>query len=132
MQQVAVPKNSISSRIKKMCHLHGQVKCRVKSMSRTSVYVTFLTVPDQALVDKITAELDTCQAHGDTMNDTRYYTGTSIDFRYKAPVSDEMVNKYKEIKAKFNPMDFNSMYHFRKELEFKFGYPMARNLLDNY
>jgi hypothetical protein len=89
--------------------------------------VTFKTVPSNQLVDKIKA-LETSEAHGDIMNDTRYYTGTSIQFSYDFTVSDDDLNMARKIKNQWGDLsskpwsDLRSIYwHIEKEIKETLG-----------
>ena len=94
------------------------------------------------LKSHITAELlevikgmETVEAHGSIMDDTRYYTGTSIQFRYEFEPTAEELEKAEKCFQKYSEWDKESNqgrnsfnYHFRKELTEELG-PSANIIL---
>ncbi len=114
----------MTKQIKALCKKYG-VKNSVKT-SGSIVYVTFKSCPPSELVAAIEA-LSTLEAHGDLMNDTRWYTGTSIHLRYKFEPSPADLGTFEAIKESYA----EHSYHFQKAVVEKMG-PAGRNILDNF
>lgn len=115
---------SMTKQIKALCKKYG-VKNSVRSSSG-AVYVTFKSCPPLELVQAIEA-LSTLVAHGDLMNDTRYYTGTSIHVRYNFEPSPADLGAFEAIKDSYA----EHSYWFQKAVVEKMG-PAGQNILDNH
>jgi hypothetical protein len=110
--------------IKALCKQYG-VKNSVRKYSG-SIYVTFLSCPNDDLIKAIKA-LETVEAHGDLMDDTRWYSGTAIHLRYRFEPSPADVGIFEAIKESYA----EHSYHFKKAVVEKMG-PAGQNILDNY
>lgn len=120
---------TLSNQIKKLAKAFGKVDCRVKTYGKTCT-VSFLSRPSQELIEEI-KKLDTCEAHGDLMDDTRWYSGTRIQFRYDFPVSEVDQEKFEAMKAAVNVRDFKEVYHFKNLTKETFGDILGQRFLDH-
>lgn len=96
------------------------VKIKTSKYYRTTT-VTFLTQPSLELIEKIKA-LSTCEAHGDIMDDTRWYSGHSVQVRFEYEVSPEVkaeADKLHQEIAAWNDSHHIKYYHFDKAMEEK-------------
>ena len=105
---------TISKQAKKLANLAG-VKTKIRS-SNSFVYVTFLSEPNQELVDSIRA-LETIEAHGDSLNDTRYYTGESVEFAFQYEIPADTMAFFEAIKNRFA----DHGHHFRQAVKNEMG-----------
>lgn len=121
--------NTLSNQIKKLSKAFGKVDCRVKTYGKTCT-VTFLSRPSSELLEEI-KKLDTCEAHGDIMDDTRWYSGTRIQFKYDFPVSETDQEKFEAFKKQVNVRDFKDVYHFKKNVLEHFGAILGQRFLDH-
>jgi len=83
-----------TQQIKKLLKTEN-VKNSVRTYGRT-IYVTIKSACSNELMEKIRS-LDSTEAHGCTYDDTRYYTGTAIAFRFEAPVEETHVQAIEQI-----------------------------------
>lgn len=120
--------NTLSNQIKKLAKAFGKVDCKVKTYGKTCT-VTFLSRPSSELIAEI-KKLDTCEAHGDIMDDTRWFSGIAIQFRYDFPTSEVDQQLFEEIKAEVDPKDFKAVYHFKKKVLNLFGDILGQRFLD--
>ena len=100
------------------------VKTKVKTQNRF-IYVTFLSEPTNELVEQIRS-LETVEAHGDSQNDTRWYSGQSIQFRFEYIIPQPTVSQFDAIKASFSKTDI----HFHRAVRAQMG-ARGRACLDN-
>ena len=105
---------SISKQAKALANRAG-VKTSVRSYGN-SVRVVFMSEPTQALVDAMDA-LSTSEAHGDLMNDTRYYTGVSIHFSFNYEIPAETMAQVEAIRAQYA----QAGYHFEQAVKAQLG-----------
>lgn len=127
----------LSRQVKKFFTQNG-VKTRVKS-HYSSIYVTILSSCSDTLLDEAKA-METVEAHGDCQNDTRYYTGVSIHYRYELDLSPEQIEtaRYLDYQYSGPSWDGNSRrHHLHKTLCEKIGTAAAhmvieKNIIDYY
>lgn len=110
------------------------IKSSVRSEYR-QVYITYLSEVSGAIHEEIKA-METLEAHGDSMNDTRYYTGTSFNFQYEFPANEAAVNKANEIIKNWGGVelinsDHSKGYHANKDILEAVGYPIYRAYMKN-
>lgn len=105
---------SISKQAKKLANLVG-VKTRIKTSG--SVYVTFLSEPTNELVSTILA-LSTSVAHGDLMDDTRWYSGQAVYIRYQYEIPAETMAQFNAIKSQYGDLG----YHFEQAIKNEMGF----------
>lgn len=120
----------LSRQVKKFFTQNG-VKTRVKSHYR-SIYVTILSQCPDILLDQAKA-METCEAHGDSMNDTRYYTGNSIHFRYDLEVTQEQIETARYLDYQYSGVswDGNSRrFHLENKLVEKIGRAATRMIIE--
>lgn len=105
------------------------IKSSVRS-ERKTVYITYKTEISNELHDKVVG-MQTLEAHGDTMNDTRYYTGVSFTFYYSfdantasIDTANQIINNWGGIKL-ING-DHSKGYHANKDIVEAIGYPAYR------
>lgn len=120
--------NTLSNQIKKLAKAFGKVDCRVKTYGKTCT-VTFLSRPSIELVEEI-RKLDTCEAHGDLIDDTRWFSGISIQFRYDFPTPEIEQQMFEEMKAEVDVKDFKAVYHFKQRTLKLFGPILGQRFLD--
>ena len=106
-----------SRKIKKFLN-DNNVKNKVSTHSGT-ITVQILSNCSSEIIETA-REMNNVVAHGDLMDDTRYYTGFSVQFDYRVEPTDEDVKKAKEIVNNWSEdtvKDHNGFnYHIRKQL----------------
>lgn len=110
------------------------IKASVRSEYR-HVYITYKSEVTNAIHEEIKA-METLCAHGDLMNDTRYYTGISLTFKYDFPVNESVVDKANEIIKNWGGLelinaDHSKGYHVNKDILEAVGYPAYRAYMNN-
>lgn len=85
----------------------------------------FLSEPPQSLLDAIRA-LDTTEAHGDLLDDTRWYSGTSISIRYAYEPSAAHWAQFRALMSQYA----DHGHHFEQAVKLAMG-PNGQNILDN-
>lgn len=105
---------TIAKQIKAMATKAG-VKTKVRTQG--NVYVTFLSEPSNELVDRIKA-LSTQEAHGDLMNDTRWYSGQAVHVSYQYAISAAAMAQFETIKNRYS----DTGYHFQQAVKNEMGY----------
>lgn len=119
---------TLANQIKALARAYGKVSCRVSTYGKTCT-VTFTSRPSEELVTEI-RKLDTCEAHGDMMDDTRWYSGVRIQFKYAFPVQDHEESRFKELRALVDVKDFKEVYHFKQRVLSELGPFVGQCLLD--
>lgn len=115
-------RNNLSAGIKKILRAN-KVENKVSTYGST-ITVKCLSRISQDVCDQIKS-METADAHGDIMDDTRYYTGLSIQFDYSWELTDKEKSLAKEAvdswsdNSKVNRVDFS--YHIKKQLNEKYG-----------
>lgn len=122
--------------------LSRQIKTFLKSVNvknsvrthHSTITVVFKSPVTKEIVEAVKA-METVKAHGSIYDDTRYYTGISIQFRYEFEPTKKEVEKAEEFFnswtdcSKANVPSFR--YHFRKQLNDNIG-PVADKILSKY
>lgn len=122
---------SITREIKKVLKAAG-VKNSV------STYHSTITVTVKSEISKEVQEavksLATVEAHGSIMDDTRHYTGKSIQFNYQYEPTKSQIEKAAELYNSWSEQTKSDKrvfsYHFSKQLSEVFG-PTGRVILNN-
>jgi hypothetical protein len=113
---------TLSREIKKFLNSNG-VKNSVTTHHSTITVVVKSHITTE-LRDAV-KNMETVEAHGSIYDDTRWYTGTSIQFRYEFEPTQDEINKAQEL---FNSWSDNAkedkrsfQYHFTKQLDSELG-----------
>jgi hypothetical protein len=129
---------TLSQSIKRVAKAHG-VKVLTKKHG-SIIRVTVLTRCLDSALDAIQA-LETVEAHGDMMNDTRWYSGISITFRFEVPLIDSDHSLVSEILRSWdgqikrdltNTDKVSTEYHIRNEILKRLGRAVGASYLDKY
>lgn len=116
-------KNTISQKIKSVLK-KVNVSNKVSTYGKT-ITVKFLSPVSKEIVAMI-KEMETIESHGDIMDDTRYYTGLSIQFDFAWEATKEEQEKAVEIfnswsdESKEDKRNF--LGHFQRHLEKELGF----------
>lgn len=118
--------NKIKAELRKL-----KVKNSVSTYNGT-VTVTIKSPVSQEILDAVKA-LETVEAHGCVYDDTRYYTGKSIQFNYNFEATAEEIAKADELYNSWSEDTRNDRrifnYHFRKQLLEELG-PVGHVILE--
>ena len=120
----------LSRQVKKFFTQNG-VKTRVKS-HHSFINVTILSQCPDRLLEEAKA-METCEAHGSPYDDTRYYSGISIDFRYDLEVTQEQIEtaRYLDYQYSGPSWDGNSRrHHLENKLVEKIGRAATRMIIE--
>lgn len=115
--------STMSNQIKALCRA-ANVKATSKKYGST-VTVTFLSPAPNSLIEAIRA-LETVKAHGDLIDDTRWYSGISIQFRYNWEPSVDEIAQFEAIKTEYA----DHGYWFKKAVTDRMGIAAGYNILD--
>lgn len=122
--------------IKQACKESG-INTRIRT-ERSITTVTFLSPPSDELLDRIKA-METVEAHGDIIDDTRWYSGQSISFRYDFELPDGAEDSAREIMSqwliqwsrdKSHHDRMSTVYHIENSLRERLGRAVAQAYLD--
>lgn len=111
-----------SREIKKYLN-QNNIKNKVSTHHGT-ITVTILSNCSAEILDNV-KNMNTLTAHGDLMDDTRYYTGHSVQFDYKFELSEDQEKQGQEIINNWSEDTQNDRrlfdYHIREDLRNQMG-----------
>lgn len=121
----------LTSKLKAVARSYG-VPCNVRSNRGITTVTVKAPCPD-AMLDEMKA-LETNKAHGDIMDDTRWYSGQMVTFRFDFALPDGALEKVESIidqwtlqikRDKSNSDFMSTKHHIEKDIKAMLGRAVA-------